>query len=90
MNLTIENLNLVVETVVQVEIYVGTLAGTIKNSTIENVNVSGKITITNKQEKLNNLVIKEESELELANTIENSTINNCSVNFTVEDLRNKE
>ena len=83
-NVTFENVELVVETKVQVEIYVGTLAGTIKDSTIENVNISGKITISSIQDKINRLEYNNE---DLANTIENSTINNCVVNFVVEDLR---
>lgn len=83
-DLKIENVNIYVETKIQVEIYIGTLAGTIINSTIENVSISGNLTISETQDKINLL---EYNITDLGNTIENSEINNCSVNFTVEDLR---
>ena len=55
-----------------------------ENIPIENVNISGKITISSIQDKINRLEYNNE---DLANTIENRTINNCVVNFVVEDLR---
>ncbi len=83
-DLTIENVNLLVETRVQAEIYIGTLAGTIQDSKIENVTISGNLTISSVQVKINKL---EYNITDLGNTITNSEINNCNVSFTVEDLR---
>lgn len=83
-DLTFENIEIMVETRVQVEIYVGTLAGTIENSTIENVTVKGSMTISNIQDKINKL---EYNNIDLANTIENSNISNCNVEVSVTDLR---